>query len=386
MKKFLLPIAALFIGTTAGAQDIFALTGKNTPNIVFNDFRPVDFAKGTSGKAIFDVNSVPVVYSDTKKMTITEDKRTFNHAQSPAMATLAIDASGSELIYMPLYSSNIYALDLETKKVTLIESSVVKTTSCDLNSHFTRMTLGADGNIYAMTNSGSQLIKIVKTGSSYQVSDLGAIKDAAKNGNNSIEIMQSGFGGDMVADANGDLYVFSASGNVFRVATQTRTAEFMGKISSLPENFSLNGAAVNAEGKVILASAKGLGYYEVDIKTLTAKSIVSAENLHIYDLASRYLLNDQRSSTNTFTGVDLYPTFVNEGFVNVKLADKKLKGSVTVEIFNSAGITTQKQALRVNARNTEHKIELKGLPSGMYVVTVQDEGGNQILARKIIVK
>lgn len=386
MKKFLLPIAALFIGTTAGAQDIFALTGKNTPSIVFNDFRPVDFAKGTSGKAIFDVNSVPVVYSDTKKMTITEDKRTFNHAQSPAMATLAIDASGSELIYMPLYSSNIYALDLETKKVTLIESSVVKTTSCDLNSHFTRMTLGADGNIYAMTNSGSQLIKIVKTGSSYQVSDLGAIKDAAKNGNNSIEIMQSGFGGDMVADANGDLYVFSASGNVFRVATQTRTAEFMGKISSLPENFSLNGAAVNAEGKVILASAKGLGYYEVDIKTLTAKSIVSAENLHIYDLASRYLLNDQRSSTNTFTGVDLYPTFVNEGFVNVKLADKKLKGSVTVEIFNSAGITTQKQTLQVNARNTEHKIELKGLPSGMYVVTVQDEGGNQILARKIIVK
>ena len=386
MKKFLLPIAALFIGTTAGAQEIFALTGKNTPNIVFNDFRPVDFAKGTSGKAIFDVNSVPVVYSDTKKMTITEDKRTFNHAQSPAMATLAIDASGSELIYMPLYSSNIYALDLETKKVTLIESSVVKTTSCDLNSHFTRMTLGADGNIYAMTNSGSQLIKIVKTGSSYQVSDLGAIKAAAKNGNNSIEIMQSGFGGDMVADANGDLYVFSASGNVFRVATQTRTAEFMGKISSLPENFSLNGAAVNAEGKVILASAKGLGYYEVDIKTLTAKSIVSAENLHIYDLASRYLLNDQRSSTNTFTGVDLYPTFVNEGFVNVKLADKKLKGSVTVEIFNSAGITTQKQTLQVNARNTEHKIELKGLPSGMYVVTVQDEGGNQILARKIIVK
>lgn len=386
MKKILLPLAALLVGTTAGAQDIFALTGKNTPNIVFNDFRPVDFAKGTSGKAVFDVNAVPLVYSEARKMTVTEDKNTFNNAQAPAIATLALDATGSELIYMPMYSTNIYALNLATKKITLIENSVVKTTSCNLNSHFTRMTLGADGNIYAMTNSGSQLIQIVKKNGSYQVFDLGTIKDAASNGNNSIEIMQSGFGGDMVADANGDLYVLSASGNIFRVATKTRTAEFMGKISALPENFSLNGAAVNAEGKVVIASAKALGFYEVDMNDLSAKQISFSENLNIYDLASNMMVNEKRAVSPAFTGVDIYPTFVNEGFLNVKLADKKLKGNVTVEIFNSGGITSLKQTLNAGSRNAEHKIELNGLLSGMYVVTVQDEAGNQVLTKKIIVK
>lgn len=386
MNKILLPLAALFLSGIIEAQDMIALTGKNTPGIVFQDFRPVNFEKGRSGQAIFDSNSVPTVYSDLKKMTVTEDKNSFNHAQATAMASLAVNSSGTEMYYMPLYSSNIYAMDLATKKITLIEGKGINTRSCDLNSHFTRMCSGADGNIYAMTNSGSQLVQIVKKNNSYQVIDLGEVTDLPANGANSIKIMQTGFGGDMVADANGDLYVFAAAGNVFQLSPKTLTADYLGRISNLPADFSLNGAAVNSEGKVVLASAKAQGYYLVDMDSLAAEKIENSENLNIYDLASKYLVNENRTVTPVFTGIDIYPTMVSEKFVTVKLADKNVNGNVTMEIFNSAGQRALKKTLIANSRNIEKKVEVGELISGIYVVTLKNEAGDQLLARKIIVK
>lgn len=43
MKKHLFPLFLLLIGANASAQqDFFALVGKETPNIIFNDFRAID--------------------------------------------------------------------------------------------------------------------------------------------------------------------------------------------------------------------------------------------------------------------------------------------------------------------------------------------------------
>jgi hypothetical protein len=44
---------------------------------------------------------------------------------------------------------------------------------------------------------------------------------------------------------------------------------------------------------VVIASAKGASLYEVDLETLQAKQLAGEKELHIYDLASKYFVNDK---------------------------------------------------------------------------------------------
>jgi hypothetical protein len=73
-----------------------------------------------------------------------------------------------------------------------VENNVARVTSCDINSHITRMTTGYDGNIYAINNSGTQFLQISRKGNQYVVNDLGIIKDDASNGKNSFTTIETG--------------------------------------------------------------------------------------------------------------------------------------------------------------------------------------------------
>ena len=57
---------------------------------------------------------------------------------------------------MPMFSSNIYILNPKTKEITLVENNIARVSSCDINSHITRMATGYNGNIYAVNNAGTQ--------------------------------------------------------------------------------------------------------------------------------------------------------------------------------------------------------------------------------------
>ncbi|MFC3160546.1 hypothetical protein ACFOEQ_20615 [Chryseobacterium arachidis] len=104
MKKHLFPLFLLLLGANVNAQqDFFALVGKDTPNIVFNDFRAVDGLTGTSGEQIFNTDSSAKVFSQTNRGIVTEDKNTYNNAQAMNMATLAYDSHNNNLVYMPMF-------------------------------------------------------------------------------------------------------------------------------------------------------------------------------------------------------------------------------------------------------------------------------------------
>ncbi len=385
MKKHLFPIILLLLGNTINAQqDFFALAGKDSPRIEFSDFRAMN-ADGTSGQSIFGVSSEAKVTSQSRKAVVTEDKTSYNHAQSMTLAALAYDASGDNLVYMPMFSSNIYVLNQKTKEITLVENMVARVTSCDINSHITRMTTGYDGNIYAINNSGTQFIQINKNNNQFVVNDLGIIKDDAANGNNSFTAIESGFGGDMIADGDNNFYVFSTSGNVFKVSTKELKAKFVGKISGLPENYSVNGTAVNSKGKVVIASAKGAAMYELSLENLEAKQLSGDSNLHIYDLASQYFVNDRKSSANVFANLDIYPTKVDEGFIYVNINDKKVRGNLKLNVFDVSGKTTMTQRLSVKDGALNQQIYLKNLVSGSYIVNITDESGKTLLNKKILV-
>lgn len=386
MKKHLFPLFLLFIGFNASAQqDFFALVGKDSPNIIFNDFRAVDANNGISGETIFTDTSSAKVFSQTRNGAVTEDKNTYNNAQAVNMATLAYDSSGNNLVYMPMFSSNIYVLNVKSREITLVENNVARVTACDINSHFTRMATGYDGSIYAINNVGTQFIKISKTGNQYSVTDLGIITDDASNGKSSFTTMESGFGGDMVADAEGNFYIFSASGNVFKVVTKELKARFIGKISGIPDNYSVNGSAVNSKGNVVIASAKGGSLYEVDLNTLQAKQLPGEQNLHIYDLASKYFANDKAVSANVFANIDIYPTRVDEKLININVNDKSVKGAVKLNVFDLSGKNVFGQSLSVKDGFLRQQVYLRNLVSGAYLVNITDESGKVLLNKKIVV-
>ncbi|MEY8758746.1 T9SS type A sorting domain-containing protein [Chryseobacterium tongliaoense] len=386
MKKHLFPLFLLFIGGSAYAQqDFYALTGKDTQSIVFNDFRAIDVVNGASGETILAADSPAKVFSQFRNSSVIEDRNSYNNSQSATMATLAYDPSNNNLVYMPMFSSNIYVLNAKTKEITLVENTVARVTSCDINSHMTRMATGYDGNIYAVNNAGTQFLQISKKNNQYQVNDLGIIKDDASNGKNSFTTIETGFGGDMIADADNNFYVFSTSGNVFKVLTKELRAKFVGKISGLPENYSVNGAAVNSKGKVVIASAKGAPLYETDLETLQAKQLPGNLNLHIYDLASKYFANDKAISANPLVNLDIYPTKVDEDFINVNVNDKSVKGNLKLSVFDISGKNVMKKDLSVKGGSLQQQIYLKNLVNGAYIVSITDESGKILLNKKILV-
>ena len=386
MKKHLFPLFLMLLGVNAQAQqDIFAITGKDTQSISFNDFRTIDAVDGSSGDKIFSVDSSAKVFSQGRRAIVAEDKNSYNNSQAVTMAALAYDPSNNNLVYMPMFSSNIYLLNPQTKEITLIENNVARVSSCDINSHITRMATGYNGNIYAVNNAGTQFLEISKKNGQYVVNDLGIIKDDASNGKNSFTAITTGFGGDMIADADNNFYVFSASGNVFKVVTKELKAKFIGKIAGIPDNYSVNGSAVNSQGKIVIASAKGASLYEVDLETLQAKELAGEKGLHIYDLASKYFVNDKASAVNTLINLDIYPTRVDEQYINVHVNNKSVKGNIKLNVFDMAGKNVMNQNLSVRDGSLDEKVYLKGLVSGAYIINITDGTGKVILNKKVLV-
>ena len=388
MKKFLLPVLFAFTAIQTNAQEIFAITGKQVPQIVFNDLRALDLNKGTSGEIFFTAESSSKIFSQTLQANFEEIKNSASNAQTPSMASLAFDKTNNSLVFVPMFSSNVYVMNMRTKQITLVENNAVKSVQCNVDSHITRMAATKDGSIYAMSNSGSQLIKISSDNGRYAVQDLGAIKDISANTEMSLSKMVTGYGGDMIADADGNLYVFSAFNNVFKIDVRNLTSEFMGTISGLPEKYTVNGAAVNLDGNVIVGNARGEGLYEINFKTLEAKGIAGDFKMPVYDLASPYFLNDNTASTttNVYTGIEIYPTKVNQQFFNIKINNEKVKGNLKVELADYMGNKLMKQNINVVRNNSEFKIDLNKYNAGIYIVNLSDSNGNTIYSTKIVIE
>lgn len=385
MKKLLLPI--IFFATSAtvfAQQDFFALAGKDSQRIEFNDFRAMN-AEGNSVKIIFDVNANAQVFSQSAKSRITENKNAYNNSQAMNIAALAYDVKNDHLVYMPMFSSNVYVLNQKTNGITLVENNVARVSSCDINSHITRMTAGYDGSMYALNNAGTQLLKISERNQQYSVVDLGIVKDDPSNGKNSFTAMETGFGGDMVADADNNFYVFSASGNVFKVLVKDLQAKFIGKINGLPESYTVNGAAVNSNGNVVIANAKGASMYEINLSDLSAKQLSGEKNLHVYDLASRYFVNDRKAVVQNLANIDIYPSKVEDRTINISINDNSVKGNINVQIFDVSRKTVQSFRTAVRNGNLKEQFNLQNVVAGNYVVTIVSESGKQLFSKKIIV-
>lgn len=189
-------------------------------------------------------------------------------------AAMAYDRKNERLYYTPMGINQLRYLDLKTNKFYYFENEPFGSVTGpgDAANQICRMVIASDGNGYALTNDANHLIRFT-TGKNPVITDLGALIDDPSVLTYSVH-NRKGYGGDMIADAAGNLYVLMANRNVFKVVISTKVATHLGTIKGLPDGFSTNGAMVEEGSKVIVASSESsIGYYRFDLTTMLAEKV-----------------------------------------------------------------------------------------------------------------
>jgi hypothetical protein len=194
------------------------------------------------------------------------------------VAAAAFVANSKQLFFVPLRVGELRWADVSNPAAPVFSSIssplLSKLNMDDAANHITRMTVGADKHIYALTNDGNHLFRIT-TGAQPQITDLGNLVDAENNGALTVHSQCSGWGGDMVAGTDGDLYLFSQRFNVYRIDVSTRVATHLGTIKGLPENYTINGVAADQDGNILVGCSYGnQSMYYVDIEKLILPVVI----------------------------------------------------------------------------------------------------------------
>lgn len=260
----------------------------------------------------------------------------------------------------------------------------------------TRMTVGADGNVYGLSNNGDAFFRIVTKGKKAVIENLGKLVDDAANGAISIHASCSSWGGDMVAAANGDIYVFSMYQQVFKVNPVTKVATHLGKIEGLPNDYTVNGAAVNDNGAIILSSATLPGKVAIiaDPSSLKAEIKLNPGWYNASDLASGNLLFDKKDGvvfgeferSTKVSGVGVFPNPVSNGKIVVHFQEG-MKGRHSLDLLDIAGGVKAHSMVDLNGREAQRTTLGTGnIAQGIYLLRVVNEQQRIVETIKVMVK
>ncbi len=372
--KFLLSFSLLALGFCATAQNAnkaFAITGDGNNDFLWMNIRQVDLGSGQVTSTIFERSKT--TYSLTNlatSKTVTDksvtDGNVFGNPDYPTatfVAAAAFDARTGKLFFIPMRTNELRWLDVNSvakgAQFYSLGSSLLQSTEnpADEAAHITRMVIAADGNGYAISNDGNSLLRFT-TGKKPAITELGGLIDADGNGSISVHNKCSSWGGDMVADAFGKLVIISANHQVFEVDINSRIATYKGAITGLPATYTTNGAAVDADGKLIVCSAITFeGYYTVDMKTLAATKIESSDvKYNASDLAGSNLLKQKEAdAARSISLAPVLATTVTDGSASI------FPNPVTANRFT---------------------VSLKGLPDDVYSISIADLAGRQLQNQK----
>jgi len=394
MKKVILPIAVLvaMFATNANAQSarIFAITGETQGNVNWNSVREINSADGAVKTTLYNPSAKQTLsYQSYKNRNVAP---TAEPAVS-AIAAAAYDVKNNRLYYTNMRGTTLNYVDLNEDNLTVVSNDDAIFNTGDKfkteASIITRMTFGADGAGYALTNDGEHLVKF-STERNAVITDLGRLIDGANNGSNSIHNNITSWGGDMVGDAFGNLYVITMHSAVYKVNTQTLVADYVGNIKGLPTEFTTNGAAVNEDGDLLISSAiYTASYFKVDISTLQVISTVKTATgvYNASDLASSNLLYQAKVSPSVIaTSLDKVSVFPNPAVgktFQLKVASS-LTSKYALEVTDARG-----KVVLQNTTNSNETLKVnlpKGIASGIYYLKVTNAANKIVYNEKLIVE
>ncbi len=427
MKCRFLPIiifSAFSINSFSQSGTFFAITGQGKGDFNWSDIRSFDIISGNVNSVLFQNGKTNFSFINAES-NVPVDKTIINVAPfvskklngnistpvglvtnpSPTLmmsAAIAYDQRHGKLFFASMKSNQLIWLDMKSPNTepafyTVGQPLVENVHANDQAFNITRMTIGANGNGYALTNDANHLISFT-TGSKTIITDLGNIVDAEANKGVSIHNQCSSWGGDMVADAFGKLFLFSAAHLVFEINVDSRIATYKGSVLNLPGTFSLNGAAVDNDGNVIVSSANTFeGFYKINITDLSATKLpTTSQVFNASDLASSYLLNQNEATMGKATlpladaignrFITIYPNPVSDGQVRISF-DKAVAGEYKIELSDLQGrlIDYKKVYIKSSGQLEIFKLHTKP-PGGLYLIKVTDIDDKSFFSDKLIIE
>jgi Secretion system C-terminal sorting domain len=330
-------------------------------------------------------------------------------------AAIAYDKKHERLYYTPMSINQLRYIDLKSGKIFYFEDEafgVVKNFG-DAPDQITRMVIASDGNGYALTNDANHLLRFT-TDKKATITDMGAITDDAANAKSVHS--PGGYGGDMIADASGNLYLLTANRNVFKINIESKVAVHKGSIKGLPQGFTTNGAMVEEGSKVIIASSEStVGYYRFDLETMQAEKISSSPDVfNASDLANGNLAFDKKkkkdknkeevktetqpsvTETSAKTGpieetivnsrLTVFPNPVTNGVVNLSFSDLAA-GRYRVELLDLSGSLISSKEINIHSGAQVEEFRFPGLSvKGNYLLRVTGKKNKVNVTNKIIVQ
>jgi len=370
---FLIKLLVSFPGKSFAQEDkfVFAVTDFYQAGSSWKAIRKLDLNTGKFGPIIlngYDGNQKIFISGTNEMWTSKPDPKYGNYLQLPfssGVAAMAYDKKNNRLFFTPRNIDQLRWVDLETNKVFYITD---KPFSPYGNNHYedgkyiTRMVITPDGNGYAISNNGKAFIRFT-TGKKIKITQLGSLIDDPSNGNVSIFKKEDSWGGDIIVNDKGELYMVTAKNTFFKINIKTRVATYLGKISGLPEKFTSNGMVVNDKNQILLSSSNGDGSWGwgiLDPEMLTSTSYKPAGGIWLSsDLANSNVLQI-KNNTNAYQNV-----------ISTKIP--KIEESVKIKVFPNP------------VNENKFTVQFSHIETGNYKMILSDVLGRQIMERSVVI-
>lgn len=386
------------------ANRTYAITGKADNKFFWSEIRQIDIATGKVTRVVYENGKTPYT-TDGVSSKINGMPAANNEPMAFGVAAAALDKDHNRLYFTPMHFAQLRYVDLNSKdaKFNYLDVDMLKSSSGGYlteESQITRMVIGADGYGYAITNDANHLIRF-STAKKPVVTDLGNLVDADENKGVSIHNKCTSWGGDMIADAYGKLYVISANHNIFVIDPSTRITTHLGTIEGLPSTYTTNGAVVDEAGKIVVSSANSFdGFYKFGLADLKAEKIPTKEQIYnASDLANGNLLLQKEADAARIGGqpvvqpitvtsndaVSVYPNPVTGTRFNVNINSKP--GTYTIIVSDLSGRTLVSQVTTVNSKTQVTAVAFTKAPAkGTYLIKVVNSENQSVYSDKIIVQ
>ncbi len=335
-------------------------------------------------------------------------------------AACAYDKKHERLYYTPMGINQLRYLDLKsgTASVYYFENEPLGVLSGpgDIPNQITRMTIGSDGNGYALTNNSEHLIQFT-TNKKATITDLGALADDASNGNYSVHNRMV-YGGDIVADDSKNLYLITGNRMIFKIDVKNMVATYKGSIKGLPNGFTTNGAVVEKGNSIIVTSSTNYSaYYKFSLDNMQAEKFSTGSSVfNASDLANGNLVSEKKKKNEETQPVEetkteptkeeetaktdvpvsteiintqkisVYPNPVSNGIVRLSFENYQA-GEYELQLMDLSGkvLNTQNLNLSSKAQVSEYKLPAL-IAKGTYLLKVIGANNKVLNVEKIMVQ
>lgn len=406
--------AAVFNSSTLYAQNdhfAYAITDLSKEGAGWNALRKIDLQTGQYSDVLLNGTSDKLIVYDAvskKQLTQSADARYGTMLHSPfatGVAAAAYDKKHNRLYFTPMFVDQLRYIDLRSMKVYYVsEQPFTKMGSMhnDEGKIITRMVIAPDGYGYAISSDGNTFIRFSTAKKTTTIEHLGALVDDATNNGVSIHNRCSSFGGDMISDDKGNLLILTARNTVFTVNTESKVAKYLGNISGLEQNFTVNGAVVDGDGNLLVSSAiDGNKYYIVNPADWSAKPYKAVNGVfRSSDLANSNFISTQRTPKLTNSEIQrlirpeekfanmiaVYPNPVTASAIRLQFT-KVPVGNYTVELRDILGRTVMQRKISIETESQIQELKLdRRNTNGIYMVKVFDGTSQSVFTQKLVVQ